>query len=729
MNSGPGLPGGTVTFLFTDIEGSTRLLKQLRERYADALAEHQRILRDAFAEHGGHEIDTQGDSFFVAFRRAKDAVAAAVACQRRLREHEWPDGAELNVRMGIHTGEPTAAGERYIGVGVHRAARISAAGHGGQVLVSQTTRELLRDDPLPDVTLRGLGEHQLKDLDEPERLYQVAAPGLLDEFPPLRIAARERPAGLLEFRVLGPLEVVGEQGALELGGPKQRATLAILLLSANRVVSVDRLADELYAGAAPVTALKQVQRQVSDLRKLLGPAAAIETRPPGYTIRLAAEQLDLSAFERLTADGAEALAAGDAQRARELLRQALGLWHGPPLADLTYESFARTPIERLEEIRLAALEQRIDAELALGRHRELVGELQELVTEHPLRERFHEQLMLALYRSGRQAEALEAYRRARLALTEDFGLEPSPALQQLERRILTQHASLELERPSAPPVASSVDRDRALLAMAADEKGLDAVLSVAGPLAVLPGRELIVARLVGDERELAGAVASLDSRRGALPGTARTATFTTNEPAADVVRLASAYDVELVLVNAPPDVDATPLPAGVAVLLERSPADIGLVGARAVDWTEGGVFVPFGGAEHDWAALELGAWLASAAGVPLRLVGGRADPDRGRRDASRLLANASVAVQRLVGISATPLLAELSPHALVEAVEEASVVVAGISARWRSEGIGAVRRALVHQAPGPLVLVRGGPRPGGLAPRDVRTRFSWSLER
>jgi signal transduction histidine kinase len=179
------LPGGTVTFLFTDVEGSTRILKQLGERYADALAEHQRILRKAFEEHGGHEIDSQGDSFFVAFRRAKDAVAAAVACQRRLSTYAWPEGVELRVRMGIHTGEPIAAGERYVGMGVHRAARISSAGHGGQVLVSQTTRELLRDDPLPGVELRDLGEHQLKDLDESERLYQLAATGLPDEFPPL----------------------------------------------------------------------------------------------------------------------------------------------------------------------------------------------------------------------------------------------------------------------------------------------------------------------------------------------------------------------------------------------------------------------------------------------------------------------------------------------------------------------------------------------------------------
>jgi ABC-type transport system substrate-binding protein/class 3 adenylate cyclase len=183
------LPVGTVTFLFTDIEGSTRLLKQLRERYGEALEEHQRILRQAFAAQFGHEIDTQGDSFFVAFRRAKEAVAAAVDGQRRLAEHEWPDGSELRVRMGIHTGEPAAAGKSYIGLGVHRAARICAVAHGGQVLVSQATRELLRDDPLPDVSLRDLGEHQLKDLDEPERLYQLGAPGLEETFPPLKTAA------------------------------------------------------------------------------------------------------------------------------------------------------------------------------------------------------------------------------------------------------------------------------------------------------------------------------------------------------------------------------------------------------------------------------------------------------------------------------------------------------------------------------------------------------------
>jgi YVTN family beta-propeller protein len=182
----PDLPSGTVTFLFTDIEGSTRLLKQLRGRWGDVLAEHQGLLRAAFEEAGGHEIDTQGDSFFVAFRSAKDAVAAAVAGQRALASHDWPDDLQLRVRMGIHTGEPTVGSESYVGLGVHRAARIMAAGHGGQVLVSQSTRAVLEDDELDGALVRDLGEWQLKDLDRPEHIYQLEIDGLDNEFPPLK---------------------------------------------------------------------------------------------------------------------------------------------------------------------------------------------------------------------------------------------------------------------------------------------------------------------------------------------------------------------------------------------------------------------------------------------------------------------------------------------------------------------------------------------------------------
>lgn len=189
------LPSGAVTFLFTDIEGSTRLVKQLRERYGEVLQEHQRLLREAFEAHGGHEVDTQGDSFFVAFSSAREALLAAVEGQRALLAHAWPDGVRIKVRIGLHTGHATASEGRYTGLAVHRAARIGAAGHGGQILVSQATQNLLEDEEEEDlhVFLQDLGEQRLKDLDRPVRLYQAAADGLPTEFPPLRPDAEPAP--------------------------------------------------------------------------------------------------------------------------------------------------------------------------------------------------------------------------------------------------------------------------------------------------------------------------------------------------------------------------------------------------------------------------------------------------------------------------------------------------------------------------------------------------------
>lgn len=184
----PELPSGTVTFLFTDIEGSTRLLKQLRSAYGELLDQHRKILRAAFAEHGGQEIDTQGDAFFVAFRRATDAALAASAAQRNLAGHRWPEDVECRVRMGMHTGEPSVGDEGYHGLGVHRAARIMAAGHGGQVLLSQATCSVLEDDELPGIRIRDLGRHQLKDIERPEQIYQLDIDGLPAEFPALRTA-------------------------------------------------------------------------------------------------------------------------------------------------------------------------------------------------------------------------------------------------------------------------------------------------------------------------------------------------------------------------------------------------------------------------------------------------------------------------------------------------------------------------------------------------------------
>jgi predicted ATPase/class 3 adenylate cyclase len=210
------LPTGTVSLLCTDIEGSTRLLHTLGERYADALAEHRRLLRAAFGEHGGCEVDTQGDAFFYAFPRAQGAVAGAVAAQRALASHVWPEGLPLRARIGIHTGEPTATGEGYVGIDVHRAARVMSAGHGGQVLLTQSTRELLPEELSDAVSLRDLGEHRLKDLTHPQRLYQLLIPGLENDFPALK-TLEARPTNL----PIQPTPLIGRE---------QQVTEAVILV-------------------------------------------------------------------------------------------------------------------------------------------------------------------------------------------------------------------------------------------------------------------------------------------------------------------------------------------------------------------------------------------------------------------------------------------------------------------------------------------------------------------
>ena len=247
---------------------------------------------------------------------------------------------------------------------------------------------------------------------------------------------------VIEFRILGSLEVVDQGRPLALGGPRQRALLAVLLVHRGEAVSSDRLIDELWGERAPASAVKIVQGYVSNLRKVLGNGVLV-TQGGGYALRIQSGQLDADRFESLLVEARDALAKGDPRTAAARLRGALGMWRGPPLADFAYESFAQSEIARLEETRLTALEGRIDAELALVEHARLVGELEALVREHPLRERFIAQLMLALYRSGRQAEALESYRVTRGRLVDELGLEPGRDLQELERAILAQDPALE----------------------------------------------------------------------------------------------------------------------------------------------------------------------------------------------------------------------------------------------------------------------------------------------
>jgi YVTN family beta-propeller protein len=271
----------------------------------------------------------------------------------------------------------------------------------------------------------------------------------------------------MDFRILGPLEVCNGDRTIGLGGDKQRALLAVLLLHANQVVSADRLIDDLWGERPPPTALRTLQAHVSRLRKALdsrgggsladnsdpSPATShgvLVTRAHGYLLRLAPGELDVDRFRGLVEEGREALAAGEPEKAARILRAGLALWRGPPLADFTYEAFAQAAIAQLEELHLGSLEERVEADLALGRHRDLVGELAALVERHPLRERLRAQLMLALYRCGRQAESLRVYQEFRQAMSEQLGLDAGPGLRQLEAAILGRDASLEAPLASPP---------------------------------------------------------------------------------------------------------------------------------------------------------------------------------------------------------------------------------------------------------------------------------------
>jgi hypothetical protein len=342
-----------------------------------------------------------------------------------------------------------------------------------------------------------------------------------------------------------------------------------------------------------------------------------------------------------------------------------------------------------------------------------VSEIEALVEEFPLRERLRGHLMLALYRGGRQVEALGVYNETRRALVEQFGIEPTQALVELERAILRHDDDLDLPQLARP--------QRSILVVALDERNLDALLALGGPLARRPRRELIMARPLAAAADLVDATAKLQLRRERLLGegiAARVAAFTSAAPGPDVVHIAVEQDVDLLLVDGPPRLLAD---SGLATVLTAAPCDVAVLTSGPLE--TGPVLVPFTGAEHDWSAVEIGAWLARAQQVPLRLAGPGGEP----RDASRLLADASLAIQRALGVTPEPLLVDPGVDDLVDAANEAELVVAGLSDRWRKDGLGPVRSALVSAAGPPVLLVRRGLRPGGLAPPTSYTRFTWTI--
>jgi DNA-binding SARP family transcriptional activator len=527
----------------------------------------------------------------------------------------------------------------------------------------------------------------------------------------------------LEFRVLGPLEALVRGTPTRLGGPRQRALLAILLVHANEVVPVARLVDEVWGDDPPVTAQNVLQTYVSQLRKALG-RDTIATRGRGYLVAVADGALDLRVFERRASAGARALADERYDAAAAEFRAALALWRGPALSDLADEPCARTIGARLDELRVVALERAIDADLACGRDVELLAELDELVARHPLHERFRAQQMLALYRCGRQADALEAFQTARRTLVAELGIEPAAALRDLQRAILAQDPALAPSRGPAAAGAPIAADPRRVMAAAFAMTSLPALVALGGPLAKGSERELVIATSVASVDELSGAVRELGELRDALHAegvTARSAAFTSVTPGRDVARLAAEQEVELLAIDAPAGLLED---ARLLTVLDEAPCDVAiLVGARRP--ADGPVLVPFSGSEHDWAAVELGAWLARSGGRALRLAGASTGSEG--RDASRLLANASLAVQRGLGIAAEPVIVEPSPPALVAVARSAGVVVVGLTDRWRTTGLGRTRTALAVDPAVTTVLVRRGLRPGGLAPRDGGTRFTWTI--
>jgi DNA-binding SARP family transcriptional activator/ABC-type branched-subunit amino acid transport system substrate-binding protein len=312
-------------------------------------------------------------------------------------------------------------------------------------------------------------------------------------------------ASTLDFRVLGPLEALDGERPLALGGARQRSVLVLLLLRRGQTVSSDRLIDELWGESPPADASTALQQHVSRLRKALEPHAVLVTRAPGYALEIAPDQLDLERFRALALQGQRELDDGAPDKAAATLRRALGLWRGEPLSDLANETFAVTAARELEDERLAALETRIDADLACGRHAELVGELTALVRVHPLRERLRAQLMLALYRSGRQSDALEAYSDARQTLVAELGLEPGPELQAIQQGILTHDTSVRA------PLQPALRRRRRWLALAATAAASALLATFVVALVLRAAEPAASTSPIGG-----GALLALDSRSGSI---------------------------------------------------------------------------------------------------------------------------------------------------------------------------------------------------------------------
>ncbi len=455
MTSHADLPRGTVTLLFSDIEGSTRLVIRLRDRYEDLLLQHHRLLRAAFGEHGGREIGTHGDAFVVAFGRAKEAVAAAVAGQRALAEHTWPDGAEVKVRIGIHTGEPSLGEEGYQGLGVHRAARICAAGHGGQILLSNASRELIEDELSSDLALLDLGDNRLKDLDRPERIFQVLYPGVAPSFPPLNTVDSEpvqtragepvgRPRAQLRIDLLGGFRVgAGEATVSEAAWRlrKARGLVKLLALTPEHSLHREQAIEALWPDGDRVAASNNLRQALFVARRALdscGEDGAARIALARDVVTLATDRLriDVEEFED---------AAAEAERAPGIAghRAAIALYTGELLPEDRFDEWAGARRRALRERHLILL---VDLALMLeqaGDRAAAAAALQQALLHEPLHERAHRELMRIYAVTGRRQRALAQFHLLRESLRREFEDEPEDETRRLYQDVLTRRVGAQ----------------------------------------------------------------------------------------------------------------------------------------------------------------------------------------------------------------------------------------------------------------------------------------------
>jgi DNA-binding SARP family transcriptional activator/WD40 repeat protein/class 3 adenylate cyclase/tRNA A-37 threonylcarbamoyl transferase component Bud32 len=435
------------TFMIADVRGYTAFTQERGdEAAAELAARFAELVREHVEANEGALVELRGDEALAVFASPRRAIRAAVELQSALLEHTRSQSAlPLPVGIGIDAGEAVPMGDGYRGGALNLASRLCGEAGPGEILGSQSVVHLART--LEGIRYLDRGEIQLKGLSEPVRVLSITSEEqdvaaqmakLLPRRPERRAAS-----GRMQFRVLGPVEVVQGDQTLSLGGPKQRAVLAHLVIRANQPISAEHLIEAIWSDQVPESARNTLYSYVSHLRRVLG-HDRIESQTPGYRLRLDPAELDAARFEQLLKDADKGKAVNP-RGAAAVLDEALGLWRGSALSDVAEDGALLAEAARLDELRLRATEERIEALLAAGEQSRVISEAETLIERYPLRERIWLQLMLALYRDGRQAEALNAYQRVREILADELGIDPSPELVRLHERILKQDPGLELQ--------------------------------------------------------------------------------------------------------------------------------------------------------------------------------------------------------------------------------------------------------------------------------------------